>query len=403
MNSWKLVKLNFGRTPAHFGELGIGIEETSERVRSDTLFSAWSSAYARLFGKDGVEELLQRFLDSANPPVRTSSTFIYRQDSDRTIYYLPRPLKFPINYPADDEVEDETEKGDLKFFKTYKKLSYLPLDVWQRWYQGVGFIKGDREELIAETKGKSNGHLRQAGTFDYKKAFEIDQVPKIAVDRVTRATNLYHTGFVQFRSEPISGGVDNNTTCPYCLNRNLQPQWQSNAIRVKSLSGLYFLLHFPESDEKLEYHLHAALHFLGEEGIGGERSSGAGRFDVEWLELPETWRNVVDFPEQNVHHCLVSLFWDDEPSALKRLIADAQQTSYEIQERGGWIGTPSSGRQLRRQMVRMFAEGSVFPEQPQGKLANVTPREFITPQGYRPHAIYRSGISLSLPIKAQDK
>jgi CRISPR-associated protein Csm4 len=51
----------------------------------------------------------------------------------------------------------------------------------------------------------------------------------------------------------------------------------------------------------------------------------------------------------------------------------------------------------------MFAEGSVFPEQPQGKLANVTPREFITPQGYRPHAIYRSGISLSLPIKAQDK
>jgi CRISPR-associated protein Csm4 len=373
MSNWKLVKLNFGRTPAHFGELGIGIEETSERVRSDTLFSAWSSAYARLFGKDGIEELLQRFLDSATPPVRMSSTFIYRQDGDRTIYYLPRPLKFPINYPADDEVDDETEKGDLKFFKTYKKLSYLPLDVWRRWYQGVGFIKGDREELIAETKGKSNGHLRQAGTFDYKKAYEIDQVPKIAVDRVTRATNLYHTGFVQFRSE-------------------------QNGNDFKSLTGLYFLLHFPEADEKLADNFHAALHFLGEEGIGGERSSGAGRFDVEWLELPETWRKVVDFSGQNVHHCLVSLFWDDEPSTLKRLIADAQHTSYEIQERGGWIGTPFSGRQLRRQMVRMFAEGSVFPEQPQGKLANVTPREFITPQGYRPHAIYRSGISLSLPI-----
>ncbi len=377
MSNWKLVKLNFGRTPAHFGELGIGIEETSERVRSDTLFSAWSSAYARLFGKDGIEELLQRFLDSANPPVRMSSTFIYRQDGDRTIYYLPRPLKFPINYPADDKVEDETEKGDLKFFKTYKKLSYLPLDVWQRWYQGVGFIKGDREELIAETKGKSNGHLRQAGTFDYKKAFEIDQVPKIAVDRVTRATNLYHTGFVQFRSE-------------------------QNGNDFNSLAGLYFLLHFPETDKKLADNLHAALHFLGEEGIGGERSSGAGRFEVEWLELPETWQNVVNLPEPNIHHCLVSLFWDDEPSTLKRLIAD--ETSYEIQERGGWIGTPSSGRQLRRQMVRMFAEGSVFPEQPQGKLANVTPREFITPQGdYKPHPIYRSGISLSLPIKAQDK
>lgn len=374
MSHWKLVKLNFGRTPAHFGEIGIGIEETSERVRSDTLFSAWSSAYARLFGKEGIEELLQRFRDSATPPVRMSSTFIYRQDDKRTVYYLHRPLKFPINYPADDG----TDGGDLKFFKTYKKLSYLPLEVWQRWYQGEGFLKSDREELIAETKGKSDGHLREAGTFDYKKAFEIDRIPKIAVDRVTRATNFYHTGFVQFRSE-------------------------QNGSDPKSLAGLYFLLYFPDANEKLANNLYAALHFLGEEGLGGERSSGAGRFDVEWLELPETWQKVVGFQEQNAHHCLLSLFWDDNPSELKQLIADTTHANYEIQERGGWIGTPFSGRQLRRQMVRMFAEGSVFPKKPQGKLADVTPREFITSQGnYKPHAIYRSGISLSLPIKVQD-
>ncbi|MFB8790763.1 MAG: hypothetical protein U7123_18385 [Potamolinea sp.] len=48
MSTWKLVRLNFGRSSAHFGEVGIGIEETSERVRSDTLFSAWISAYASL-------------------------------------------------------------------------------------------------------------------------------------------------------------------------------------------------------------------------------------------------------------------------------------------------------------------------------------------------------------------
>ncbi len=59
MSVWKLVKLNFGRSPAHFGEVGIGMEETSDRVRSDALFSAWVSIYARLFGKEAVEELLQ--------------------------------------------------------------------------------------------------------------------------------------------------------------------------------------------------------------------------------------------------------------------------------------------------------------------------------------------------------
>ncbi|KAB8331445.1 type III-A CRISPR-associated RAMP protein Csm4 [Scytonema tolypothrichoides VB-61278] len=373
MSVWKLVKLNFGRSPAHFGEVGIGIEETSDRVRSDSLFSAWVSAYARLFGKDVVEELLQKFPTDNQPqvisPLRVSSTFIYRQENERTIYYLPRPLKFPINYPQGTEKE-------LEFFKTYKKLNYLPLEVWQRWYQGEGFINADAEELIAETKGKSQGHLRQAGTFDYKKAFVIDQFPKIAVDRITRATNLYHTGLVQF-------------------------QWEENGNGIQSLSGLYFLLQFSPEGEKLADNLKAALHLLGEEGLGGERSSGAGRFHVEWLEfpevpensqkklptVPENWQKVVKF-SAGTHHTLMSLLWESPlPDDF------LNNASYEIQERGGWIAE----NQVRRKMVRMFSEGSVFLAPPQGKLVDVTPKDF------KKHCIYRSGISLSLPIKALDK
>ncbi|NMG09349.1 type III-A CRISPR-associated RAMP protein Csm4 [Brasilonema sp. UFV-L1] len=359
MSVWKLVKLKFGRSPAHFGEVGIGIEETSDRVRSDTLFSAWVSAYARLFGKEAVEELLQKFPTDKQPqlisPFRVSSTFIYRQNNEHTIYYLPRPLKFPINYPQGTEKE-------LEFFKTYKKLNYLPLEVWQRWYQGEGFIDTDAEELIAETKGKSQGHLCQAGTFDYKKAFEIDQFPKIAVDRITRATNFYQTGFVQF-------------------------QWEQNGNDIQSLSGLYFLLQFSPEGEKLADNLKAALYLLGEEGLGGERSSGAGRFQVEWLELPENWHNLVKF-SAGTYHSLISLFW--EPSLSDDFLNNA---SYEIQERGGWIAE----NQVRRKMVRMFSEGSVFLTPPQGKLVDVTPKDF------KKHCIYRSGISLSLPIKGQDK
>lgn len=41
---WQLVRLNFGRTPVHFGEKGIGLESTCERVSSDTLYSALFSA-----------------------------------------------------------------------------------------------------------------------------------------------------------------------------------------------------------------------------------------------------------------------------------------------------------------------------------------------------------------------
>ena len=233
MNNWKLVKLNFGNSPAHFGELGIGIEQTSERVRSDTLFSAWISAYARLFGKQSVEQLLLRFLNTS-PPVTMSSTFVYRYHDNRDIYYLPRPLKFPPNYPAGD--------GDLDFFKAYKKISYLPLAVWHKWYQIEGFTIEDRQELIDETnKKKSHGFLHKQGIFDYKEAFKICREPKIAVDRLTRATNFYHTGFVQF-------------------------QWEQDGNDIKSRSGLYFLLNFFQKDETLESQLYAALQLLGSFG-----------------------------------------------------------------------------------------------------------------------------------------
>ncbi|HAN75585.1 MAG TPA: type III-A CRISPR-associated RAMP protein Csm4 [Planktothrix sp. UBA8402] len=351
MSNWKLIRLNFGQTPAHFGEVGIGLEESRERVRSDTLFSALISNYARLFGKEKVEELLGNFQQS--PCFRLSSTFIYRYQKSKYIYYLPKPLAFPKKYPIGK---------DLEFTKTYKKLSYLPLEVWERWYQGEGFTESDRTALIEETKKSKSvkdSFLYQAGTFDYNQAFKIDKNPKVAIDRNTRSTNFYHTGFVQFESQP------------------------------EQHSGLYFILHFPTTNPNLEKEIQATLIFLGEEGLGGERSSGAGRFNLEWLDLTEEWKKVVQHQQSN--HCLISLFWDD--SISPELLNNS--ACYDIQERGGWIASSPSGYQKRRKMVRMFTEGSVFSACPQGKLANVTPDNYNSKAH---HKVYRSGVSLSLPI-----
>ena len=326
MSTWKLVKLDFKNNPAHFGELGIGMEETSERVRSDTLFSAWVIAYARL-GQD-LKGLLERFQEPKERPFQLSSTFIYQETLDKkeTTYYLPRPKNLPINYPIGN---------DLDIAKSYKKLEFLPLKLWQKWYQGIGFSKNDLSSL----KGQ------------YNDCFEIQKQPKVAIDRLTRATNLYHTAFVRYRSE------GNNK------------------------SGLYFLIKI--NDLAIENDLRASLSLLGEEGIGGERSSGAGRFEPSWHDLDKTWDSLVTFKEKNAQS-LISLYWDDELISL-------ENSSYELQERGGWI--TSSAKNQRRKKVMMFAEGSVFTDIPIGKLADVTPPEFTQ------HKIYRSGIAVSLPIK----
>ncbi|SKB15257.1 CRISPR-associated RAMP protein, Csm4 family [Planktothrix sp. PCC 11201] len=356
MSNWKLIRLNFGQTPAHFGEVGIGLEESRERVRSDTLFSALISSYARLFGTQKVEELLGNFQQS--PCFRLSSTFIYRYQKLKYTYYLPKPLAFPKKYPIGN---------DLEFTKTYKKLSYLPLEVWQRWYQGEGFTDSDRLELIHTTNktAKDNDPLHKAGTFDYNQAFKIDKNPKVAIDRTTRSTNFYHTGFVHFESHP-----------------------NEDKSKPENHSGLYFILHFPTTNPHLEKEIQATLIFLGEEGLGGERSSGAGRFKMEWLDLTPEWKKVVQHQQSN--YCLISLFWDDYDSISPELLNHG--ACYDIQERGGWIASSPSGYQKRRKMVRMFTEGSVFSACPQGKLANVTPERF------KDHQVYRSGVSLSLPI-----
>lgn len=349
MSIWKLVRLNFGRSPTHFGEIGIGLEQTSERVRSDTLFSAWVSAYSRIFGSSGIEQLLTDFQQNSEPPFRLSSTFIYRHnDAGKIDYYLPKPIEKPINYPPDD----------LAFAKTYRKLNYLPLDIWRQWYQGDGFDEmSNPQELNAFLQKLIN---------DYKAAFKPYELPKVAIDRTTRATNFYHTGLVQFAWEPGTAASQN---------------------QVNSRAGLYFLLQFPERSDDLEVQLKMALELLGEEGLGGERSSGAGRFQMDWGELPKNWRSLIDFADGN-HHALISLFWQQD------LKSDwlAESDRYSLQECGGWIASPS-GQQLRRKKVHMFAEGSVFSKEPVGYLADVTPAQFNA------HRIYRSGVALSLPIK----
>ena len=372
MSVWKLIKLKFGRNVAHFGELGIGIEETSERVRSDTLFSAWITAYARLHGGDAVEELLKLFPSDVEenkrshltPPFRLSSTFLYREVNDKTIYYLPRPLQFPRNYPIDD---------DLGFAKTYKGLKYLPLEIWQRWYQEEGWRESDRLQLTCKTEKREKGYkgkeLDQTGIFSYSQAFETHKIPKVAIDRITRTPNIYYTGCVQY-------------------------QWEQNGQGVKSRSGLYFILHL--ADETLEANLRAALNLLGEEGLGGERSSGAGRFEMTWDDLPIEWHSLLNpTMNSNTSQCqsLLSLFWDNtiQPDFL-------HHASYELHQRGGWVGS-TTGHQRRRQVVSMFGEGSVFTGTVPltGKLADVTPQGFATQQ--HGHKIYRSGIALSIPIR----
>ena len=242
MANWRIVRLNFKGCPIHFGKVGIGLESSSDRARSDTLFGAWIHAYAKLFGSEEVETLLRDAFAADSdgerePAIRMSSTFPYCYQNEVYTDYLPKPLPFPLGDRMD---------GDMSQRKTYQKLKYLPLAIWQKWYQQEGFQAEDLNEVTREKEER--GVLWKSGT-----------VPRVALDRATQASNFYHAGFTWFR-------------------------YASEA----DYAGLYFLMVLEEEGSQYEQNLQAALHFLGEEGLGGERSSGAGRFEVaQWGDLDE--------------------------------------------------------------------------------------------------------------------
>jgi CRISPR-associated protein Csm4 len=362
MAKWQLVKLDFQGSPVHFGEVGIGLEAITERIHSDTLFSAWVSAYAKLY-PELINELLDKFPYTANPhqlsapPFQISSTLVYghpensKENTSECIYYLPTLLQPPRNYPI----------NDLKLAKIFRKLKFVPREIWQRWYQGQGFDTADQDELLTKPEARQ-GKLTDAGTFCYSEMFKNQTLPKVSVDRIHHGTNFYHTSFTYFPAQ----------------------------------AGIYFLFKMSEPDPILLQQLQASLALLGDEGIGGERSSGAGRFQATWYDLSPTWRSIIQ-EESTTHnsHALISLFWDD-PKICADLLANSN-TRYQLQERGGWISA-QSGRQLRRKNVQMFTEGSVFLKPPQGQLVIVTPQEL---NRKKHHPIYRSGISLSLPVTLQ--
>ena len=136
---------------------------------------------------------------------------------------------------------------------------------------------------------------------------------------------------------------------------------------------------------------------MGEEGIGGERSSGAGHFKTDWSDLDDLWQEILNpLDLENPHFCLISLYWQDPKQGFSNgLLGNAAR--YELLRQSGWISSPFSGRPLRRKSLWMFAEGSVFPVPPLGELADVTPNDFRSN-----HSIYRSGICVSLPINQQE-
>jgi len=312
----------------HFGETGIDLENVSEWVGADTLFSAWLNAIRTFLGVHKVEEICQKFLNG-EPPFKISSLFVYREN----IYFLPRPLYVSL--------KDEVAKALGSRLKNFKKVKWIPHLKYSRWL---------KNELAVEDVDTTYNTQEEK----YSSAFKKIIRPRVALDRETMESNLYHVGYLKFEEDAGLWGI---------------------AVGTKQGLELF----------------ETGLLFLGEIGLGGEKTCGCGQFETEFVAPDEQFKELIfgDFP----HRVLVSRYIPTSSEILK-----LPQTfeAYRLGISRGWVTSGRIGFPIKRKAVRYLCEGSTFSGNISGQLVDVTPEGFYPEK--LSHKVYRYGLSFALPL-----
>ena len=372
------------RSGFHLGARGVGLDESTVHVPSATLFSALVDAHRRAGGD--ADALLAPFpclqgeasLDG-DPPFRLTSAFPFAG----AVRFFPMPV--PLGSWFDGETQRVRHK-DLKRIRFVSERLFrrmLAGEAMDRWLfppegeeptRGIALQNGDLWLSREEVKGlPKEMRLRPDAKREIPlralrraRVWTLQQVPRVTVDRVSSASEIFHIERVVFS--------------PGC--------------------GLWFGVEWRAPDREVDgkgvtYReaLHRALSLLADDGLGGERSAGYGSFTWEQGEVLS-----LPTPSPGGLLCLLSRYHprgSELPDALTR-----QGTAYSLTSVGGWLRSPDGAAQRRRRLW-MVAEGSIVGATSggvQGDVVDVRP-VYEDPAGALPHPVWRYGLALGAGLQ----
>lgn len=364
-------------TRFHLGQNSL--EDSGDLIHSDTLFSAMVNCYRMLY-PDSVSEFIEAFNSGA---IRLSSAFpcLQHSNENKYIYFLPFPLLY----------QSEAPEG----YRVFKSIRYISVDLWnvpesaqtlarqldplshRQSYRKLGgeFLMSMEEAHAFELNDDS---LPPNTTWSDIKLLKQVMYPKVKVHHSDQIGVFYHTAAIQI--SPIT--------------------LQKLNKQVLSLPVHYYCLLDHDADRFPTAKLHACMRLMGDQGIGGERSSGNGILeDVDFCDAHQE-----GFPHPNA----------DQKSACLSLFVPQNQNEFEAVEHyqlllrgGGSLGKASLARRKEtgkkvddlqhRGQVRMISEGAIFSRPLHGKLVDLAPKDENGNLIYQ-HSIYRNGLAFTLPF-----
>jgi len=330
-----LFKLKF-LAPVHFGAdiSRLGLESSAMYCHCDTLFSAFCHEILRNYGEDALGRLVE---DAREGRLLLSDTMPY----DGTELYLPKPVLYFDRSQETGQKADRQRETMISLKKRMKKITHIPISSMNEY---IRFLKEGGDDLPFTPP-----------CFGSEAVF-----PKVAVSGL---------------EEPQ----------PYSVGTFL----------FKKGAGLYFILGI-EDKNRLDYFKELIVS-LGYSGIGGKRTSGYGRFELEEDEIeldPEYYAAESDrlladmIAQESSLYISLSVV---SPAAEDWRIINDQRSSYSLVQRRGFVLSETySDRFLKRSPLVMINAGSCFPERLKGTVHNVA-------KSGR-HAVYRYGMGMMIGV-----
>lgn len=346
LDTWKITGDGF-----HFGEHGLGQEETAESLGADSLFAAMIARLVELEGEPAVEDFMRAFQDG-NPPFVLSSTFPY----------AGHVLFFPL--PASSVLKPGKMAGEIgqAHVKDLKKVQYVSEDLFRGLLSGESladyFASAHRLQgnslLVSPAEVQT---LPKELRLEDAELWSLTRRPRVTLGRSPQTSTIFFTGRVAYSND----------------------------------CGLWFGIRWMVEDTRLKNQVANLFMELGDAGLGGERSVGFGACQIEStgkLELPDTTGG-----------CWVSLSrYLPRADEMDALMSEA--ASYRLETIGGWLDSPSR-RGQRRKLIHLIAEGAVLGpcERPvPGRIVDARPSYESDPDPLG-HAVYRSGLALAIDLK----
>lgn len=323
----------------HLGETGL--DDTSDILHSDTLFSALANIYEKALS--GARTLIDHMRSGK---LHFSSGFYAVLYGNRLTCFLPKP---PLRF------------GNHEKPKQLKNIRYISVGVWRQLLSGF-----DSEQLssaidLLAFPSIGGGFVFYPGEFgmiteplDQKEFRSIQTVPKVKVHTFAEDTDrLFNETTVQFTPFTLGGSV---------------------------LRGAWYVLydHTLDTNEFAEFA--AALRILADEGVGGQRSSGKGQFkNVVFTEV-----ELPDFVNASAFFGMSLI----SPSSNEEFHDGLKD--YELIIRGGGSIGRMGDSEKHRKRARFVREGALLKSNITGRFVDVSP--------FGDDTILRNGFNFAIPM-----